>query len=209
MIGPAPDDEIDMERICRKNDVMILFNYRQRENIGKYKDYNKNLKIISYYSQDGFEELSDCMPRYIDDLNGCVIRENFSDTALSVVASGKARYMYPYYEILYYGSLHLMQIAMLDLLQFAPSSISVFGCNLFCSKRVYVEGYLQMFDRGQDSDENKKLLEAFAFHNMALQFWVVKTLYDNKMIIPSKILRNVLDDSTVENYLAAMEKIYK
>ncbi len=203
LIGPAPDHEIDLVSISRLYDVIVIFNYRQYENISEWKENNKNLKIISYYSQDGFDELSDYMPDYIDDLDGCVIRENFSDKALQIVADKKARYMYPYYEILYYGSLQLMQIAMLDLLQFAPKSISVFGCNLFLSESVYVEGYLKGFD------ERKRLLEAFAFHNMALQFWIVQMLYINGMIIPSKILRDVLDKNTTESYLENMEKIYK
>lgn len=211
MLGPAPDDEIDIEKICRQNDVIILFNYKRNENIDKYKNYNPNLKVISYYSQDGFEEFSDCIMDYISDLDGCTIRENYSETALNIAASKKARYMSSYYEILYYGTLQLMQIAMLDLLQFNPKNLSVFGCNLFLGKSLYVKGYSNILDSGREheSDQMKKLLECFAFHNMALQFWVVKTLYVNGLIIPSRILKNILDKNTVESYLKNMEKIYQ
>ena len=200
IVAPANDPEFDIGKIAREHDAVVICNYYKSGLTEKYKYYKYNLKVVLYSNVEltgiiNIEEFQE--PDFI------VCKRYDNKETMEIMRTCNARMMYSFGPIMYLGVLNMVQAAILDLVQFSPSQIDVYGCNLYLEKNPYRKGWLE----GYATPVKEIMRDKFSKHNTILQYIILQILYKNKMINPDNMLGNILDDGICD-YLRKMEEIY-
>lgn len=205
LIGPAKDSEFDLEAISKCHDVIAILNYSQKGCIEQYK-FNPNCRVVSYYSNGEFTSilgLAGENQAIFYEPDGIVLKsvEDIYRLNKDLCNSGRVRCKLNVDWFIYYASsLTMIQNAALDLIQFHPQSIDIYGCNFFLDKDRYREDYIGYAIQG----DKRELIQALALHNQILQYQILFYLYKHKRINPDNMLRRILDLG-VEGFCVEME----
>lgn len=204
IVGPANDPEIDFNKISHGYDVIIILNYEQGT-LGTYKK-NPEVKVISYYNAEYFHlifESTEKKHQIFSELDGIVLKGDTCKLSEEIRALRKTRDKLNFEQLLYYGNPNMIQNIVLDLLQFQPHCMDVYGCNLNLTNDQYRKDYIG----NKNKYDKNKYKESFSIHNLIIQFQILEILYKNRFITPDNMLRDVLDMG-IEQYLIRMEELF-
>ena len=205
LIGPANDPDLELETISKCHDVIAILNYSKMGSIGQYK-LNPNCKVVSYYNNEYFAEILDSAGEsqaIFYEPDGVVLKsvEDIYRLNKDLCNSERIRCKLDMIWFVYYASsLNMIQSAVLDLIQFHPQAIDIYGCNFHLDKDPYREDYISH----AHMQNNRELIRSMSLHNQIIQYQFLFYLYKYKRINPDNMLRRILDLG-VEGFCAEME----
>lgn len=100
------------------------------------------------------------------------------------------------------GQPNMLPNILFQVLAANPKTIYVDGFNLYMSKKVYGNTYLN----NSNNDSFSIAACSFGVHNIITQYLFIQSLYKMGLIIPDKVLKDILEDG-VDKYLYNMEII--
>lgn len=186
IIGPLMSEKDNQS----KNEDEIIV----RNNV---KVNQKETVNVSYYNYDGFSKIKNDLGVLIKKIDYIVVKA----VCGRIEKHQNVHMLDPWYKILFLGDANMLPMMILDLRKHGVENITVWGNNLFCSKKIHSSDY--MFG----NNENYKYMRSLAAHDMISNFKIIKRMYLAGIISVDPILRNVLDLS-LEEYVEEMEKIH-
>jgi len=211
IVGPAKTSALDAKEID-SYDLVIRFNYKDK-NYGT-DNIHKGLRCdISYYNNIQSSELAHGnLNNFPTDIKWLVFRSSESaelvrsaleSSAVNVNGSFRRQHHFSY--VLFNCHLFALPNVVLDLLCFKPKSIKVFHCDLFINVDR-ANGY-----QAEYYDDNKlkyiKYIESFTHQDLMVQFYLLKTFYENKVISGDDRFSWVMNQKDYE-YINHVQKLY-
>lgn len=207
VIGPAIDEEYNIDEINRLFDVIVIFNHSKSGTICDYKK-RSDIKVVSYYHSDNYYKVIENDRSSILELDGAVLPCDGIDVINSIIKDDERKKYRPFLNfdgLLMGGVFNLAQHIMVDLIQFRPREIKLYGCNLFLDKheKPYQHNYISNDHKAM----GQNLFDSFAFHVLGLNYEILHLMYKNNFFNSTKMVDEVLSLGTHE-YLRKMENRY-
>ncbi len=205
VIGPAVDEEYNIDEINKDFDVIVLFNHKRPGTICNYKK-QPGIKVVSYYHSENYYKIVGENIGVFSELDGAVLPCDGKELLSNIEgAEKKIRSFLNFDGLLMGGVFNLAQHIIVDLIQFQPKEIKLYGCNLFLDKHDNPYGNDYISNDARAIGQN--LFDAFAFHVLGLNYELLYMMYQNKMFKATEMLKDVLSIGT-HRYLSEMEKRY-
>ena len=103
------------------------------------------------------------------------------------------------------GQPNMLPHILFQVLASNPKAIYVDGFNLYMSKKIYNDAYLNNNSKNNDFCA---LISSFGVHNLITQYLFIHTLYKMRLIIPDELLKDILEKG-IDEYLYNMENLAK
>ena len=207
-VGPVDVDYNSADEID-SFDVVVRFNYTYP---GKDLDsFKKGLKIdISYYNGEQADYIiENNKSKFPDDLKTFCIKDNSKNRVerLKKVNCNKTvRKIDNYNSLNFFNTLHLLPIALLDILKNKPKIIKIFHSDLFLTVNRTSNYFPKSFNR-DEMKIRKTLRENILEHDPMCHHEFLKKLFDQGKIIGDKKFTNVMKMETFE-YLNKLQDTY-
>ncbi len=196
IIGPAPSKP-EQKAIDIKFQKPIIVRFNDIEPIHNGQGYDKYNTDVSYIGGVVAEKLFEEKEKYEKSLRYLVLRKaNAAGNRLE-----NMRQAYSLNPFLCNGHSYMLQIVLVDILLAGAKAITVVKNNLYFTKNFYEDGY----DGPHNDSQTKWYL--FAIHNIAINYRIIKILYDAGVFKADGELSGILA-MTCEEYLQGMEDIH-
>lgn len=195
IVGPlvTEDQEAQLEEM-NSGDVIIKIN-----NIKKDKGA---VPDVSFYNGEIMKAIASGM-RTLPELSCYVFHKFVYKFQSPLVKDNKAKLIYFCNYLFGLGQANMLPNVLFHLLAMKPSKVKVNGFNLYMSKTVYNNSYLN----GDAKDRDISVLKnSFVHHNIISQYQFISTLYKKGFFIADETLKEILDNG-IEYYLKNLESL--